>query len=71
MLQLDLDRFKKDMDSEQVNARIVADRERGASLGVNQTPVVFINNRQLPPNSLTPPGLRAAIDAARNQKRSD
>ena len=68
---LDVERFKKDMDSEQVNARIVADRERGTSLGVNQTPVVFINNRQLPPNSLTPPGLRAAIDAARNQKRSD
>jgi protein-disulfide isomerase len=67
-LGLDLERFKKDMDSEQVNARIAADRERGASLGVNQTPVVFVNDRQVPPNSLTPPGLRAAIDVARNQK---
>ena len=67
-LGLDLERFKKDMDGDQVNARIVADRQRGASLGVNQTPVVFINNRQVPTNSLTPPGLRAAIDAAPKPK---
>jgi len=70
-LGLDLERFKKDMDSEQVNARIVADRQRGASLGVDRTPVLFINNRQVPVTSLTPPGLHAAIDAARNQKPSE
>jgi len=68
---LDLERFKRDKDSEQVNARIDADRQRGASLGVDRTPVLFINNRQVPANSLNPPGLRAAIDAARDGKPSE
>jgi protein-disulfide isomerase len=70
-LGLDVERFKKDMDSEQVKSRIVADQQRGASLGVDRTPVLFINNRQVPVTSLTPPGLRAAIEAARNQKPSE
>jgi protein-disulfide isomerase len=67
-LGLDLDRFKKDIDSEQVNARIIADRQRGASLGVDRTPVLFINNRQVPVTSLTPPGLHDMIDTELNRK---
>lgn len=67
-LGLDLERFKKDMDGEQVNARIAADRRRAALLGVDRTPVIFVNGRQLPATSLTPPGLRAAIDAARTHQ---
>jgi protein-disulfide isomerase len=65
-LGLDLERFKKDMDSEEVKARIVADQRRALSLGVDRTPILFINNRQVPATSLTPPGLHAAIDAALN-----
>ncbi len=63
-LALDLERFTADMDGEQVNARIMADQRRGKSLGVDRTPVLFINNRQVPVTSLNPPGLHAAIDAA-------
>jgi protein-disulfide isomerase len=65
-LGLDLERFKKDMDGEEVRIRIVADQRRAAALGVDRTPVVFINDRQVPVTSLTPPGLHAAIDAALN-----
>ncbi|MEP6708593.1 MAG: thioredoxin domain-containing protein [Verrucomicrobiota bacterium] len=64
ILGLDIDRFKKDMGSEQVRQRVAADRQRGASLGVTRTPTVFINNHALPAASVTPAGLRAAIDAA-------
>jgi protein-disulfide isomerase len=64
-LGLDIERFQNDMNSEQVNARIVADQRRGASLGVDRTPVLFINNREVPVTSLNPPGLLSAIDAAR------
>jgi protein-disulfide isomerase len=70
-LGLDLRRFQKDMDSEQVNARIVADRRRAASLNVDRTPVLFINNRQVPVTSLNPTGLRTVIDAARSHQRQD
>jgi protein-disulfide isomerase len=47
-LGLDLERFKRDMDSEQVTRRIVADQLRGTSLGVDRTPVLFLNDRQVP-----------------------
>lgn len=66
-LGLDVERFKKDVDGEQVSARIVADQRRAASLRIDRTPIVFINNRQVPVTSLTPPGLHAAIDAALNE----
>jgi protein-disulfide isomerase len=63
-LGLDVERFKKDMDSEQVSARIAADQSRGKALGVDRTPILFINNLQVPVTSLNPPGLHAAIDEA-------
>jgi protein-disulfide isomerase len=63
-LGLDVERFKKDIDGEQVNGRIAADQSRGKSLGVDRTPILFINNLQVPVTSLNPPGLHAAIDAA-------
>jgi protein-disulfide isomerase len=61
---LDVERFKKDMDSEQVSARIAADQSRGKALGVDRTPVLFINDLQVPVTSLNPPGLHAVIDEA-------
>jgi protein-disulfide isomerase len=67
-LGLDIERFQQDMNSEQVNGRIVADQKRGASLGVARTPVLFINDREVPVTSLNPPGLHAAIDTARNRQ---
>jgi len=64
MLRLNVDRFKKDMESEQAEEHVASDQKHGAALGVSTTPTVFLNDRALPPISLNPTGLRAAIDAA-------
>jgi protein-disulfide isomerase len=70
MLGLNLDQFKKDMQSEKVRERVDSDQERGNSLGVKSTPTVFINNQEVAPNEKTPNGLRATINAALKQKPS-
>jgi formate-nitrite transporter family protein len=67
-LGLDVERFKIDMESEQVKARIVADQQRAASLGVNSTPAIFINGRRLPDSSLNQKALQESIDAEVNQQ---
>jgi protein-disulfide isomerase len=68
ILGLNIDRFKKDMESEPVKARVTSDQTRAASLGVSTTPSIFINNRAVPPSSLNPADLRNAIKAAINSK---
>jgi protein-disulfide isomerase len=70
MLGLNIDRFQKDMESEQVKARVAADQERGDTLGVTATPTIFINDRAVPPPALNASGLRAAIDAAMKEKHA-
>jgi NhaA family Na+:H+ antiporter len=67
-LGLDVERFKKDMDSEPIKERVTADQKRGASLGVQNTPTIFLNNRAVPPTDLAPDRLRAAVSAAVNTK---
>lgn len=64
MLGLKIDRFKKDMESDEVKRRVTADQQQGAAFGVTITPTIFINNRALPAASLNAAGLRAAIEAA-------
>jgi protein-disulfide isomerase len=61
---LDRARFEKDLDSEQVIARVEADQARANSLGVSKTPTLFLNNTLLPQAGVNEQGLRAAIDAA-------
>ena len=63
-LGLDVERFKKDMDTEQVRSRIKSDQERGASIGVDRTPVLFIDGVEIPFSSFNVEALHAAIDAA-------
>jgi protein-disulfide isomerase len=65
---LDLDKFKKDMDSEQTSARVDADRQRGESLGIQTTPTMFINNQPIDPKDRNPDGIRAEINAALEKK---
>lgn len=65
ILQLDVERFRQDMDSDQVKAGVESDRKRGEGLGIDRTPTIYVNGRLVPsPASLTAEGLRAAIDAA-------
>ena len=63
-LGLDVDRFKKDLDSAEVAQRIKADWDRGESLGIDRTPVVFVNGKRAQLQSDVEQGLRAEIDAA-------
>ncbi len=63
-LGLDLERFKADMDGEAVAKRIAADQDRGDSLNVDRTPVLFINGEQIASTARDEKGLRAAIDTA-------
>jgi protein-disulfide isomerase len=69
MLGLKIDRFKKDMESDEVKKRVNADQEQGANLGVKATPTIFINNRALPPASTNEAGLREAIETAIKAKQ--
>lgn len=63
-LGLDVARFKTDIDSEIVNARVQADISRGQSGGVRSTPSLFVNGILIPFKDLTRDGLKAAIDGA-------
>jgi protein-disulfide isomerase len=64
LLALNIAQWKSDVRSATVHDRVTADQQRGYELGVKNTPTIFINNRQLPPTSLNPNGIRAAIDEA-------
>jgi protein-disulfide isomerase len=61
---LNLDQFRKDMDSEKVKERVDSDHARGDSLGIKVTPTLFINNQPVDPKDKNPEGVRAAINAA-------
>lgn len=69
MLGLDVDRFTRDMDSQEVADRVTADSVRGKSVGVEGTPTVFINGRQLRPEVTTTEGLRSALDYMLGKKK--
>ena len=59
---LNLEQFKRDIDSQIVEQRIFLDGKRGHSLGVKGTPTVFLNGSEVPFESLAPDKLRAVID---------
>ncbi|MFN2498978.1 MAG: DsbA family protein [Pyrinomonadaceae bacterium] len=58
---LSLDQFKRDISGETVERRIAADRERGRWIGVNSTPTLFLNGREVPLDSMSEEKLRALI----------
>lgn len=60
---LSLERFRRDSMSDIVTQRITLDRERGHSIGINSTPTVFLNGREVPPESLGTYKLRELIKA--------
>ncbi len=60
---LNIERWKKDVGSEQVAQRIFLDGKRGHSMGVRGTPTVFINGREVPFESLPAEKLRVVIQS--------
>ena len=67
-LGLNMEQFKKDMDSDKARERVDSDHALGDSLGIKVTPSLFINKRPLEPQEKNPEGIRAAINAALNGK---
>ena len=67
-LGLNMDQFKKDMDSDKARERVDSDHALGDSLGIKVTPTMFINKRPMEPQEKNPEGIRAAINAALNEK---
>lgn len=58
---LDMTKYRNDVASEAVAQRIFLDGKRAHSLGVQGTPTVFMNGREIPFQSLEPSRLRAII----------
>ena len=69
MLQLDLGRFKNDMDSGEVQRQVELDQQRGASIGVKNTPTIFINNEAVPGTESNPEQLTGLVEAALKKAR--
>lgn len=64
IIGLDTEKFQKDVEGEEVKERVTADQKRAAELGVRLTPTIFVNGKSVTGPSLTPNGLRSAVDAA-------
>ena len=60
---LNLEQFRRDVNSEIVERRIFLDGKRGHALGVKGTPTVFLNGREVPFESLAPEKLRPLINS--------
>jgi predicted DsbA family dithiol-disulfide isomerase len=63
-LGLDLDKFEKDMDSDEVHDRVSADRAHAQKYGVKTVPSVVINGLNIPDSQFNEDGFRAAITSA-------
>lgn len=60
---LNLEQFRRDNTNEIVERRIFLDGKRAHSLGVQGTPTVFLNGREVPFESLAPEKLKALINS--------
>jgi protein-disulfide isomerase len=63
-ISLNEQRFKIDMESDEVKARVASDARKSISLGIHTTPSVFINNRQIDSKRLNLDDLRQEIETA-------
>jgi protein-disulfide isomerase len=69
-LGLDTARFARDMDDKQVKLRIETDGAAAAELGINGTPTVLLDGRQLRSEVTTEAGIRKGIEYLINGKGS-
>ena len=67
-LGLDLQRFARDLNGPEVQQRIAEDKQRADSLGIQGTPTVLVEGRQLKPEVTTPEGIRKGIDLMLSRK---
>lgn len=67
---LDTARFMKDVDDKQVQLRIEADKDAAAKLGIDGTPTILIDGRQLRVEVTNPDGIRKGIEVMLARKAS-
>ncbi len=67
-LGFNLDQFKQDMESNQIDQRISADIQRGESMGVTGTPTVFLDTHMLRYEATNADGLRRGINVLLERK---
>jgi protein-disulfide isomerase len=65
---VNLDQFKKDVDSDKARQRVDSDVALADSLGIKVTPTLFINNHPVDQKDKNPEGIRAEINAALQEK---
>lgn len=65
-LDLDLDAFEDERQSERVQVDVAADRALGQTLGVASTPVFFVNGQRLPSGATLEEDFAPAIEAERD-----
>jgi protein-disulfide isomerase len=61
-LGLDTARFEQDLFSDQVRFRLQADLDAAARLGINGTPTILINGRQMKTEATNADGIRKGIE---------
>jgi protein-disulfide isomerase len=66
-LGINVDQFKKDIDSDTVKNRVAADIADGTALGINATPTFFLNSRKIE-NPATLADFETAVKNAMIQK---
>jgi protein-disulfide isomerase len=66
---IDVERYKRDLTSDAVALRIQKDGSRAHSLGVKGTPTVFLNDREVPFESLPAEQLRVIIQREIESKK--
>ena len=69
-LGLDTARFSRDLDGREVKFRIEADQAAATELGINGTPTLLIDGRQLRPEATNPEGIRAGVEHMMKRKAS-
>jgi len=67
-LNLNVEQFSRDLESNQIDQRISADIQRGTSLGVTGTPTVFLDSRLVNYQATNSEGLRRGINLLLEQK---
>ena len=70
IVNLDVTRFQRDLDSAEVKTRIAADEQRAADLSISVTPTILLNGKRVAGKSLNPAGLRAEIEAILSAPKS-
>ena len=61
-LGLDVERFTKDVDGEQVQFRIEADKDAALAQGIQETPTIVLNGRRLKTDAVNADGIREGIE---------